>query len=303
MKRNAIVRIVLFSIALLVLLSVLGVALAAKYFMFDGTSFVKEGASDGNSVVTKSPVPLAESEDIVSTSLDAEGIHELEIEWTAGNITILPKAETTQITITEPKQTQSKYQMRCTPNGSKLKIEFWQQDLVIHNTDISKDLIITVPTDWICQELDIDSASANVEVSNLTIGSIEFDGASGICTFTDCTVDRMDMDTASGDIRFTGTLNILECDAMSANCQLTVNNCPSHIDVSSMSGDLDLTLPENCGFTVAMDAMSSDFSSDFQTSTSNGHHVHGDGSCRIHVDAMSGDVTIRKGTVHHDEHH
>lgn len=303
MKRNAIVRIVLFSIALLVLLSVLGVGLAARYFSFDGIPFVKNGSADGYSVVTQTPAPMAESEDTVSTALDAEEIRELEIEWVAGNITILPKADTTQITITEPRQTQSKYQMRCTQSGSKLEIQFWQQDLVMHSTDISKDLTITVPTDWICQELDIDAASANVQISDLTIDTVEFDGASGICTFTDCRVDNLDMDTASGDIRFTGALDVLECDAMSANCTLSVTNCPRRIDVSSMSGDVDLTLPDGCGFTAIVDAMSSEFTSDFPTTITNGHHVHGDGSCHIQVDGMSGDITIRKGAAHHDEHH
>ena len=62
-----------------------------------------------------------------------------------------------------------------------------------------------------------------------------------------------------------------------------------------MSGDLELTLPEYCGFTVSMDAMSSDFTSDFPTTMQNGNHIYGDGSCSISIDAMSGDVAIRKG--------
>ena len=41
--------------------------------------------------------------------------------------------------------------------------------------------------------------------------------------------------------------------------------------------------------------MSSDFSSDFATTIQNGRHVCGDGSCQIQMDAMSGNVIIRKG--------
>lgn len=303
MKRNAIVRIVLFSIALLVLMSILGVGLAAKYYMFDGLPFVMEGSLDDDSSVSKTPAPLAADEDTVSTTFDAADIQELDIEWVAGYITIVPQPEATQITVTEPKQTQDKYQMLCFQKGRKLEIQFWQQDLAVHTTDISKDLIITVPEDWVCQELSIESASANVSVTDLTIGNVEFDGASGVCIFADCTVDKMDMDTASGDIHFAGSLDVLECDAMSANCNLVFSNCPSRIEMSSMSGDLDLTLPQDCGFTAKVDAVSSDFSSDFETTNANGRHIYGDGSCRINVDGMSGGVTIRKGTAHHDEHH
>lgn len=308
MKRNAIVRIVLFSIALMVLLTILGMALGFDQLNFIPT--VTHEHSGENAIKPDPPAPqVGETQTTTQSgnlaSFDASYIRNLEIEWAAGSITLLPQENTTQITVTEAEVSTEKYRMVCNQSGSTLKIDFCQEDhhfTGIHK-DLTKDLTITVPMDWICQELDIDSASANVQVSNLTIGTVEFDGASGICTFTDCSVDEMDMDTASGDIRFTGNLQILECDAMSANCHLTVSNCPSRIEVSTMSGDLDLTLPENCGFTVAMEAMSSDFSSDFQTTTSNGHHIHGDGSCRIQVDAMSGDVTIRKGSAHHDEHH
>ena len=64
--------------------------------------------------------------------------------------------------------------------------------------------------------------------------------------------------------------------------------------MDSMSGDLTLTLPEDAGFTVSLDAMSSDFSSDFPTVKKNKSYVCGDGHCKIEVSAMSGDVAILK---------
>lgn len=292
MKTNAIVRIVLFSIAILVLLGILGVGLAAGMFMTTGLSIFNEEFSQ----------PLVTGEDTNSVSVDAASIRELEIEWVAGKITIM-RQNTTQITVTEPTVTNDKYKMVCKQSGDTLKIQFSESDLnyIGIHSDLSKDLVITVPMDWVCEELDIDTAAATVEVSDMTLNNVDFDGASGICTFTNCTVGNMELDTASGDVRFTGKLDSLKCNAMSANCEITVNNVPKRIDLESMSGDLDITLPEDCGFTVSMDGMSSDFSSDFQTTTTNGHYVHGDGSCRINVEAMSGDVTIRKGAAHNDE--
>ena len=63
-----------------------------------------------------------------------------------------------------------------------------------------------------------------------------------------------------------------------------------------MSGDLDLTLPGDAGFALSMNAMSSDFTTDFDTVMKNGNYVCGNGHCRINVDAMSGDVIIRRDT-------
>lgn len=299
MKRNSIVRIILFSITIVVLLCILGVSLGANLFMLDGLAFLEELDND------TTRVPMITGDGTTQAVFAAADIRNIEIEWVAGSITLLPVENATQITVTEPEVNQDKYKMVCKQSGSTLKIDFCEGDLTFTgvNIDLTKDLTIAVPADWICEDLEIDTASANVEVSNMTLYSVDFDGASGVCVFTDCSVNEFDIDTASGDVRFEGCLDIFKCSAMSANCHLTVTNLPKRIDVDSMSGDLDLTLPADCGFTVSMDAMSSDFSSDFETTTSNGHHVHGDGSCRINVDAMSGDVIIRKGTGHHDETH
>lgn len=288
MRTNAIVRIILFSLAILVLLGILAVGLGIGTFMFNTDS----GIDTGSHISIETVASVG--------SVNASEIRELEIEWAAGSITIKPSADTDQITFSETEQSQDKYRMVWTRAGDKLSIKFCETQVFFGvSFDQAKDLVITVPQDWVCQELSLDVASADLEVTNLTINEVDFDGASGICTFENCNVVDMEMDTASGDVEFTGTLSTFAFDGMSANCHVAVTNVPSRIDMSSMSGDLDLTLPEDCGFTVSMDAMSSEFHSDFETTTSNGHHVHGNGSCSINVDAMSGDVTIRKGTNHH----
>ena len=143
----------------------------------------------------------------------------------------------------------------------------------------------------------MDSASATLEVKDLTIRDVEVDSASGACQFDGCTLEQLDVDTASGDIRFQGRLDVLDCEGASASIYAALDNVPSRISVDTMSGDLDLTLPENAGYTLKLDAMSSEFDSDFETTLKNGQYISGDGSCRIDVSAMSGDVTIRKAAA------
>lgn len=286
MKTNAIVRIVLFSLAIVLLL---GILLAGLGFGLYSSSVSNSGTSQIISGGSRS-----------SVTTDAAGIRDLEIDWVAGQITISPAENTSQIVVTESGVSEETHQMVCKQTGSTLKIEFSEEDItsvfgININSTLSKDLEIFVPADWVCEELSIEAASASVNVTNMTINSVEFDGASGICTFEDCMVKTMELETASGDVNFTGTLDTLSCDSMSAKCRLVLKNIPTRLDLSTMSGDLDITLPDYCGFTVSMDAMSSNFSSEFPTTTVNGNHVYGDGSCRISIDAMSGDVTIRKG--------
>lgn len=230
-------------------------------------------------------------------SFAASEISEIEIEWASGNIRILPGTDD-RITVAEDGVSDTKYAMVLKQKGSKLTIAFCEEDMSSYlglNSlkSLDKDLTITVPIDYVCESLEIDCASASVEIQNLTLGEVDFDGANGTCEFRNCTVQELNIDTASGDVRFSGTLDILDCDAASASVYAVLDNIPKRVAMDSMSGDLDLTLPENAGFTVTLDAMNSKFDSDFTTTLKNGSYVCGDGACRITMDAMSGDVIIR----------
>lgn len=287
MKRNAIIRIVIWSIVLLLLAAFLVTTLLFRSFSYSAWNGMEREST---------PMHALPSEEGVA--FHPEDVRELEIEWVAGSI-ILQPADVEEITVTESDVTEEKYAMLYQLRNGKLSIQFCEDAFVSgfginFNADITKDLYIQVPRDWECDSLEIDAASATVEVNDLTIREVEFDGASGTCEFDNCAVNTFDMDTASGDVRISGTLDTLDFDGASASIYAELTNTPNRMDIDTMSGDLDLTLPQDCGFTVSLNAMSGDFSSDFKTTTQNGSHVHGDGSCRINVDAMSGDVILRK---------
>ena len=233
-----------------------------------------------------------------AVAMDAASVRNMEIEWAAGSIRIQP-LDITEIRITEEGANQDADPMVWNVRNGQLNIQYSK------NTDHSfgmglllgehsKNLLIQVPRDWQCDSLEIDAASASLEVNELTIREMEFDGASGTCVFHNCTVEALELDTASGDIRFTGTLTQLDCDSASANILLELDNTPKRLDLDTASGDLCVVLPEDAGFTVKLDTMSGDFESDFDTTLRNDSYVAGSGRCRIDVDAMSGDVTIRK---------
>lgn len=292
MKTNAIVRIVLFAIAIIVLLGILVTCLAFGLYMFDGKTVVSTTSNSQE-------LPIASDEFTAQTVVSADAIRNLDIEWIAGSILIEPGDNTSTITVKESGSDNAKYQMVCRQSGDTLAVQYCEDSISFPSlgitADVSKDLIITVPADWTCDILEIDAASASVEICNLEIGEVDFDGASGACKFSNCTVGNLSMDTVSGDVEFLGTLNALECDAISANFHGIFDHTPSSVDFTGVSGDFDITLPTNCGFTVTLDSVSGDFSSDFPTTITNGNHVHGDGHCHINADGVSGNITIRNG--------
>ena len=244
--------------------------------------------------------PVASDDSSTAGAVSAQKISNLEIEWAAGSITILPGTDTKTIRFWDDYTGDEKYLLYYTTKGNTLKIQYCEEDweelgFGIHfGSPINKNLVIEVPESWICDSLEIDAASAKLEVHDLTINQVEIDTASGAVGFENCNVMHLDVDTASGDVIYTGTLVTLDCDSASASIVANLSNVPQSMDLDTASGNLDITLPENAGFSVKLAAMSGKFRSDFGYAETGGRYVCGNGGCTIDVSAMSGNVYIRK---------
>lgn len=286
MQANAIVRIVIYSIVIVLLVSLLAAGIS-----FDLFAFRRSSVSSG---------PIAVDDSGTHGAVGIEGIRQLEIEWAAGSITIQPDIQTDTIRFWDDYSGDEKYLLSYTVSDGKLKIQYCDEDLEDFAFGIhfggprQKHLTVAVPESWFCENLEIEAASAKLEVHKLSFGNVEIDSASGAIGFEHCTVDSLDVDTASGDLIFSGSLNQLDCDSASATIVMNLSNVPRKVDVDTASGNVDIVLPNNAGFTVQMDSMSGKFHSEFDYHETNGRYVSGDGACNIQVDAMSGNVNIRK---------
>lgn len=314
MKHNAILRIILWSVVIVLLLGILGSVLlgSAVFQMYKSSSVSVTQIMETEKVNniqppdettrvpknTEASVPAQVNTQDDVTTVPVAGIRELEIEWVSGNI-LIQSGDVAEIQISESGVTDADYVMQVRQKEEKLSIAFTQGTqsflgLGIHG-ELSKDLTVVVPASWACEDLEIDVASAKVEIQGLTIRDLEFNGASGECNFTDCTVDSLDVNTASGDVYFTGSLRDFDCEAASASVYAKLSNVPEEMDLETMSGLMDITLPEDAGFTVSMESMKASFSSEFDTTTQGNRYVCGDGQCKISVESMSGEVILRKG--------
>ena len=280
MKRNAIFRMILFGFLTVVLVGILISGIALKQYQVTG-------------------VVVRESADVLAVggySSPAKEVDRLKIEWAAGKIVIVP-TDRDDITVTEELLGGDKT-MVLKKDGSTLYVEYCEDNISLSfgsNNNLKKNLYISVPQDWDCKELEIDAASATVQVEHLTIEEVESSTASGTHIFTNCQVGTLKMETVSGDLNFTGTLEKLDFNGVSAQLDLALTNAPKSIELESVSGDLNLTLPESCGFTVDKDTVSGRVSSELPTTEQNGKIVYADGHCEIEVEGVSASVHIRKG--------
>jgi len=292
MKTNAIVRIVILSIVFIVLLGILLAGIGLKGFLERKDTNVRWEASHSPSA--------SDGEQMSEMYTTSSQIREIEIQWVLGTITI-EAGDVDQVVYQETPVSDSRYRMVTKASSDELKIQYCSENaglsFSMFGTEINvvKDLTITVPKDMTLESLEIEAASAEVIIRGLTIDEVSLDTASGKCELEGCRIGELDVDTASGDIRFNGSLNELDFDAASAEFEGCFDNTPRRIKMDSMSGDIDITLPSDAGFTVSMDAMSSGITSDFETVIRNGDYICGNGYCQIEYSGMSGDITIRKG--------
>jgi hypothetical protein len=152
----------------------------------------------------------------------------------------------------------------------------------------------------IAGRLDVGSISGDVKLENgkidgatvgTTSGGVDLDGVAGALKITSVSGDihvrgahdgQLDISTTSGEIEYQGSL-----------ASASTNK------LDSISGDVNLRLPEASGFNLDASTVSGDLSSEFelrngQTARRNISGVAGDGSATLTIDTTSGDINIER---------
>ena len=276
MKLGAILRIILFSAIALVLIGVLMAGITGRTFLLRRLfGFQGEKA------------PVTEE-----TAFAPSDIDQLTVNWAAGEVRILTAAQD-EITVTEDREDSSQ-PMVLRRSGSSLAVDFSEDGLAKNLSVKQKNLTVTVPNDWNCRKLELNAASAKLSCSDLALAKLEISTASGKVSLQNCSVDSVKMSSASGNLDFSGSLQTLEFDGVSARADIAVSNAPEKIKMDSVSGDLNLTLPEDCGFTLSKSTLSGSLKTDFEVTTQGDKTVSGDGACRIEMTGLSGGIHIYK---------
>ena len=140
----------------------------------------------------------------------------------------------------------------------------------------------------------VSSASGNVTVKRCKAERFDVDTASGECLAEDSELGSFSMDSASGAAKLTGSVREVEMDSTSGGLTVHTKTAPRKVEFETVSGDCELFLPVDTGFTVEKDGISSDLNIEgFAIMTVGKNIVCGDGAAEFSFDCVSGDVTIR----------
>ena len=229
---------------------------------------------------------------VQNVSFDASEVKKLHIEWVSGNVT-LKTADQHNVTFRVEGDSALPFSYQL--SGNELDLRYPADNALWKPAWGSKNLTVTVPQSWYARETNIDVVSAVVEVDGLSTEELKLDTTSGPITASGLCCDQIVASTVSGNVSLEGTAEELKLDTTSGRCQAELDERVQEIELDSVSGELELILPESLGFEAEVDTVSGSFRSDIPTTASSkGVYTCGNGECGISVDTVSGSISIQK---------
>lgn len=161
-----------------------------------------------------------------------------------------------------------------------------------------KKLTVLLPSGMSLGSLELETVEADASVMhNGNLGEVDIDTVSGDVSF-DCigNAGSLDISCVSGSVDLMcGVMGEIGIDTVSGDVTVATFTKPTSIEAEATSGDITLVLPSDTGFTLEFDKVSGSLISEFATSVSGDRYVSGDGSLRIEVDVVSGNLNLIKG--------
>lgn len=151
----------------------------------------------------------------------------------------------------------------------------------------------------------IGTASGDIEIKNVS-GNLKVKAASGDLNIKDVN-GSVEASTASGDVTVTGIAGSVSAKTASgdANAELDRVEATEKMEFSSVSGDVNVTIPSSTGADVDISTLSGEIKTDFGIKVDESEHGSsstargriGNGAIRLVLKSVSGDVNLKSGSL------
>ena len=143
-------------------------------------------------------------------------------------------------------------------------------------------------------ELDIETVSGRIDAEDLNFArEAEVDSVSGSIALSTSSSGELTVETTSGSIDVTAdTLDSLELSTVSGNVTAAVNLLRQESNIETISGKIELYLPEDIAFTTQATTVSGQFCSDLLYTTTGNTYLCGHGSPALELKTTSGNIAL-----------
>lgn len=230
-------------------------------------------------------------------SVAPDMITDMDIYWISGNVKIerweedhIYVYESSDSELSEDKKMRVKYE-----HGT-LTVKFSQEQkfgVFSFDNAQSKQLVILLPKYFEMNSLDLEVVSADIKLDKLIAKEADISAVSGKLSAQDCVIGDISAEAVSGDITIVGVFDKIDFQTVSGKVNSTFMNSPRDISIECVSGNATLTFPEDiAGFTLDSDSVSGKLTINRPTSNVKGRYVFGDGSTKIDLESVSGNVVV-----------
>lgn len=262
-----------------------------------------------------------ENETSVYGATISETVTEIDVGWVRGKVVLSSSEEADSIVFSETPdfegEVPDEFVMRYRLDGTVLKIRFAQNGVDLSSAayaEKKKTLTITVPASGSFAEIDIDTVSAAVEVSDIRASELSCGTVSGHATATRCSAAEIDFESVSGELLLSACsasnelktctisgniavedspVSIIDAESVSGKIRLQTTAASGNIEVKTVSGDVAVVLPSDVtGFGITFDSTSGEFSSASSVTVSGKTYTYGTPSFVIDCKTVSGNASV-----------
>jgi hypothetical protein len=253
----------------------------------------------------------------------ASGIQKIKIDWVAGSINLrVGSSDEIVFSETSYRDLTERQKMRYTVSDSGvLQIHYCENldnifDWFRLDANMpAKNLTLEVPASLIGQlsKLEIDSVSANIDLSgvygketdlstvsggirctDVAPNELDLSSTSGSIVCENSTAAMLDMENVSGSVRAEGEFDRIDVESVSGSVNLALATAPEKLEVDGVSGSITVALPANAAFTARMDSVSGSLNCEFEGTLGSDLVVVGGGGAEYRFGTVSGSLNIKK---------
>lgn len=144
------------------------------------------------------------------------------------------------------------------------------------------------------EAVEVGSASGGVRWQGGSAQELTLKMGSGPAELVGIQAEDCRLKTVSGPVEYQGAGARVQVESVSGPVGMVLSACPEEGEFRSVSGALELSLPENDGFDARYSSLSGHFTSEFPGRGSQGV-LYGQGGPRLEFATSSGDVRIARG--------
>jgi len=143
----------------------------------------------------------------------------------------------------------------------------------------------------------MESVSGDLHLPDITCARLVVSSVSGNIAGGSAAAETAEVKSTSGDIQFSGITGCISMRTVSGNISVTIAEISDRIELQSISGDIELDIPQESSISMMFSTVSGDFSSEIPIETSQSQKntltgLLGSGEFPVQIESTSGNLRL-----------